>query len=75
MNVVLAKENADGSAVFTFDMTPEETRSMLILGLKTAILAGIEDAKGWDGESDLNGLRDGDADLQELQEGSAGLSD
>ena len=65
MNVILAKENADGSAVFTFDMTPEETRAMIILGLKTAILAGIEDAKGWDGDSDL----------QELQEGNAGLSD
>lgn len=59
MNVILAKENADGSAVFTFDMTPEETRSMIILGLKTAILAGIEDAKGWDGDSDLEGLEDG----------------
>lgn len=58
MNVILAKENADGSAVFTFDMTPEETRSMLILGLKTAILAGIEDAKGWDGDGDLEGLED-----------------
>lgn len=65
MNVILAKENADGSAVFTFDMTPEETRSMIILGLKTAILAGIEDAKGWDGESDLKAL----------QEGNTGLSD
>lgn len=65
MNVILAKENADGSAVFTFDMTPEETRSMVILGLKTAILAGIEEAQLWNG----------DADLQELQEGSAGLSD
>lgn len=57
MNVILTKENADGSAVFTFDMTPEETRSMLILGLKTAILAAIEDAKGWDGSSDLEGLQ------------------
>lgn len=61
MNVLLAKENADGSAVFTFDMTPEETRMMVILGLKTALLAGIEDGKKWNG----------DADLQE----SAGLSD
>lgn len=65
MDVQLAKENADGSAVFTFNMTPEETRMIVLLGLKTAILAGIEDAKGWDG----------DADLQELQEGNAGLSD
>lgn len=53
MNVTLAKENADGSAVFTFDMTPEETRAMVLLGLKTAILAGIEDAKGWDGAAGL----------------------
>ena len=65
MNVILAKENADGSAVFTFDMTPEETRSMVILGLKTAILAGIESAKDWDGSSDL----------EELQQENAGLSD
>lgn len=75
MNVILAKENADGSAVFTFDMTPEETRSMVILGLKTAILAGIENAKGWDGESDLNGLRDASDDFEGLQEGNVGLSD
>lgn len=65
MQVTLAKENADGSAVFTFDMTPEETRMMVLLGLKTALLAGIEDAKGWDG----------DADLAELQQGNQGLSD
>lgn len=65
MNVILAKENADGSAVFTFNMTPEETRMMVLLGLKTAILAGIESAKDWDGTSDL----------EELQQENAGLSD
>jgi hypothetical protein len=65
MDVQLAKENADGSAVFTIDMTPEETRMMVLLGIKTAILAGIEDAKDWDG----------DDDLKELQEGNQGLSD
>ena len=53
MEVILAKENADGSAVFTFDMTPEETRAFVLLGIKTAILAGIEDAKAWDGTDDL----------------------
>lgn len=71
MQVTLAKENEDGSAVFTFDMTPEETRAFVLLGIKTALLAGIEDTKAWDGESDLNGLRDGTADLEENQ----GLSD
>jgi len=53
MELVLAKENADGSAVFTIDMTPEEARAFVLLGIKTAILAGIEDAKAWDGGPDL----------------------
>ena len=65
MEVILAKENADGSAVFTFDMTPEETRAMVILGLKTAILMGIANAKVWDGSPHL----------EELQQENAGLSD
>jgi hypothetical protein len=65
MDIILAKENADGSAVFTFDMTAEETRMMVLLGIKTALLAGIEDAKLWDG----------DADLAELQQDNQGLSD
>lgn len=65
MDVILAKENADGSAVFTFDMSPEETRMMVLLGIKTALLAGLEEAKLWNGQPDL----------QELQEGNQGLSD
>lgn len=65
MDVILAKENADGSAVFTFDMSPEETRMMVLLGIKTALLAGIESAKDWDGN----------ADLEDMQKKSAGLSD
>jgi hypothetical protein len=65
MDVILAKENEDGSAVFTFDMTAEETRMMVLLGIKTALLSGLEDAKKWDG----------DADLAELQQGNQGLSD
>lgn len=53
MEITLAKENADGSAVYTIDMTPEETKAFVLLGIKTAILAGIEDAKAWDGTADL----------------------
>lgn len=64
MKVDLIKENTDGSAVFTFEMTPEETKSFVLLGIKTAILAGIEDAKTWDADSDI----------EELQQ-NAGLSD
>lgn len=75
MELVLAKENADGSAVFTIDMTPEETEVFVLLGIKTALLAGIESAKDWDGESDLNGLRGGTADLEDVQQENAGLSD
>lgn len=65
MDVQLAKENEDGSAVFTFDMTPEETRMMVLYGIKCALEAAIKDAKAWDGDSDL----------QELQQDNAGLSD
>jgi hypothetical protein len=62
MELILAKENSDGSAVFTIEMTSEETRAFVLLGIKTAILAGIESAKDWDGTADL-------------QEDKAGLSD
>jgi hypothetical protein len=65
MDIILAKENADGSAVFTIDMSPEETRMMVLLGIKTALLAGLEDAKLWNG----------DTDIAELQQGNQGLSD
>jgi hypothetical protein len=58
MELVLAKENEDGSAVFTIDMTPEETRAFVLLGIKTAILAGIEDARKWDGTPDLVDMQD-----------------
>lgn len=65
MQVDLAKENTDGSAVFTFDMTPEETKMLVLYGIKCALEAAIKDAGAWDGTSDL----------QELQEGNQGLSD
>ncbi len=75
MQVELAKENKDGSAVFTFDMTAEETRMMVLYGIKCALEAAVKDAKAWDGDSDIDGLRDGDKDLQALQSDSAGLNE
>ena len=48
MKVELTQENTDGSAVFNFELTPEETKLFVILGIKTAILAGMQDAKSWD---------------------------
>lgn len=65
MEVELIKENADGSAVVGFELTPEETRSFVLLGIKTALLAGIKDTEAW---------KDDEDDLMELQE-SAGLND
>lgn len=63
MQVDLAKENEDGSAVFTFNMTPEETRMMVLYGIKCALEAASKDAEAWDG----------DKDLQALQSDSSGL--
>lgn len=49
-DVKLIKENPDGSAVYTFDFTPEEQLDLLRLGIITAIKAGIEEAKKLDPE-------------------------
>lgn len=65
MEVQLAKENEDGSAVFTFDMTPEETKMMVLYGIKCALEAAVKDAKTWDGSDDL----------KELENEKAGLDD
>jgi hypothetical protein len=61
MQVEMVKENDDGSAIFTFEMTPEETKSFVLLGIKTAMLAAIKDAESWDvyAEDDIKvGLSD-----------------
>lgn len=65
MQVELAKENEDGSAVFTFDMTPEETRMMVLYGIKCALEAAVKDAKAWDGDEDLQALQGESAGLNE----------
>ena len=43
MNVELIKENEDGSASYLFDLTAEETESLLRLGILEAIKAGIRE--------------------------------
>lgn len=45
INVTLLKENKDGSAVYQFDFTREELDALTRLGIMTALMAGIEDAK------------------------------
>lgn len=65
MQVELAKENEDGSAVFTFDMTPQETKMMVLYGIKCALEAAVRDAKVWDGTEDLQALQNDSAGLNE----------
>lgn len=43
MNVEFIKDNDDGSANFTLDLTPEEAESLLRLGILEAIKAGIRE--------------------------------
>ena len=44
MDVTFVKEHEDGSATFTFEMTSEEHKIMVTLGIITALKAGIEEA-------------------------------
>lgn len=41
MNVELIRENEDGSASYSFDLTAEEAESLLRLGILEAIKVGI----------------------------------
>ena len=75
MQVELAKENEDGSAVFAFDMTPQEIKMMVLYGIKCALEAAVKDVKSWDGDSHIDGLKDGDEDLKALEGESAGLNE
>jgi hypothetical protein len=52
MDLKLVKEHEDGSATYTFDMSDEERLALLQLGIITALKAGIEEGKKYDGEVD-----------------------
>lgn len=41
MKVEFIKDNEDGSASYTFDLTPEEAESLLRLGILEALKAGL----------------------------------
>lgn len=45
MEIKLIKENADGSADYTFDMTSEERDSLLRFAIIEALKRGIEEGK------------------------------
>lgn len=45
MNVELIRENADGSADYMFNLSPESVAAFARLGIMTAIQAGLDEAK------------------------------
>ena len=45
MEVKLIRENPDGSADYSFDMTDKEKEALLCLGILTGIKRGIEEGK------------------------------
>lgn len=45
IDVQLIKENPDGSAVYSFDLTQEEQLALMRFGIITALKAGLEEAK------------------------------
>lgn len=45
MQVEFIKDNEDGSASFTFDLTSEEAESLLRLGILEALKAGIREGE------------------------------
>lgn len=62
MNVLLVEEHDDGSATYTFDMTPEERDSLLSLGIMTAIKAGIKEGNKYVGNTDMGYTKCGASD-------------
>jgi hypothetical protein len=70
MQVTLIRENEDGSADFTFDMTDAEKEGLLLYGIMRALENGIKEGLEYkppidvcvDGEDDVVNLNLGDKD-------------
>ena len=58
MEVKLIRENPDGSADFSFDMTDKEKEALLCLGILTGIKRGIEEGKLYMTEEQTDGNED-----------------
>jgi len=58
MEVKLIRENPDGSADFSFDMTDKEKEALLCLGIITGLKAGIEEGKKYVTPEKLDGNED-----------------
>jgi hypothetical protein len=63
MEVKLIRENPDGSADYSFDMTDKEKEALLCLGILTGIKRGIEEGKLYMTEEQQ---QDGDEDSSTL---------
>ena len=48
MEAIFVKEHKDGSATYIFDLTQEESRQLLNLGIITALKQGIEEGRKLD---------------------------
>ena len=55
MEVKLIRENPDGSADYSFDMSDQEKESLLCLGILTALKNGIEEGKQHMAEQEKSG--------------------
>ena len=66
INVVLLKENEDGSAVYSFDLSEDVKDALLRFGILKAIEAGIEAAKelhpSFEEKTEWIGLTDAEVD-------------
>ena len=59
MEVKLIRENPDGSADYSFDMSPEEKEALLCLGILTGLKRGIEEGKKYMTEGQSQEAEDG----------------
>lgn len=64
MEVKLIRENPDGSADFSFDLSDQEKEALLCLGIMTGIKNGIEEGKLYMAEREQ---ADGNEDSSTLQ--------
>lgn len=59
MEVKLIRENPDGSADYSFDMSTEEKEALLCLGILTGLKRGIEEGKKYMTERQSQEAEDG----------------
>lgn len=72
MEVLLVKENEDGSASYTFNMTDDERLQLLNLGIITALKMGIEEGKKFD---DNNEVQHGESSMGDAGCGTISCKD